>query len=549
MSRYVRICVALALVSAFSLTIPASAAPGTPKWVLHVQRFPGGISNGVRAYLDQDLMAAQRGGGGSAAFAAQASSAVRAVAEADPITNIQINTVDSSPPLPQNETSVAFNPADSDFVVAAANDYINAGLWIGHSSDGGQTWSSWFQTPQVGLTRDPCTGSDPSVVYSARDQAFYVSTLCFSRAHPESEIHIWRSTNNGATWTPSRLSGVAVSNLSVNSAGSIVVDNSVFYDKELLAVDNNPSSASYGRLYMTYVKFHLQGSGFSDFCPVQVAFTDDTDPNHDGSLRDAVWTRTSVVPDRPGARGLGESANQWATPVVDDQGGLDIAYAIEDCNTAIDRGLRFRRSTDGGVSFSAAVRIDKAGQFQDNPDPGDLLPDKTPRLPISLSLTFDRVHHALVFAYQNNVNRAVSGADISIQRSDDYGATWSDAQFVSVADGAPAPNDQFFPAIGTDPSGVIHAIWFDNRNDTGNRLIETFHADSADGGVTWTANDDISTAAWDPNSAFFSSGSFIGDYNWIAPASTDREYPVWTDGRNSPGPPFGQTDLFTGFGF
>jgi hypothetical protein len=543
MRRYVRVFAALALGSAFGLTAipPAGATSGTPRWVLHVQRYPGGISNGVRAYAEGDVISAQRTVSGS-------TTSVPPASKAGGLTNIQMNE-DSSPPMPQNETSVAFNLTDPNQVVAASNDYVNTGLWIGHSSNGGQTWSSWFQAPQVGPTRDACTGGDPSVVYSLRDSAFYVSTLCFSRAHPESELHVWRSTDNGAHWTPSRLSGIAVSNLFLNKAGDLVTDPSVFYDKELLAVDNNPASDFYGRLYMTYVKFHFRASGFSDFCPVQVAFTDDTDPNDDGSLRDGVWTRSSVVPDNPKAGGLGESANQWAMPVVDDQGGLDIAYALEECNTAIDHGLRFRRSIDGGVSFSPAVTIDKPGQFQDNPDPGDLLPDKTPRLPISPSLTFDPVHAGLVFAYQNNVNSAVSGADISVQRSADYGGSWSDAQFISVGGGAPAANDQFFPAIGTDPSGVIHAIWFDNRNDPGNRMIETFHADSADGGATWSANGNISTADWDPNTAFFSSGSFIGDYNWIAPASTSREYAVWTDGRNSPGPPLGQTDIFTGFGF
>ena len=55
----------------------------------------------------------------------------------------------------------------------------------------------------------------------------------------------------------------------------------------------------------------------------------------------------------------GPSANQWALPLVDDQGGVDIAYASEDCNTAFDRGLFFKRSTDGGNTFGTTVQIDK----------------------------------------------------------------------------------------------------------------------------------------------------------------------------------------------
>jgi hypothetical protein len=74
-------------------------------------------------------------------------------------------------------------------------------------------------------------------------------------------------------------------------------------------------------------------------------------------------------------------------------------------------------------------------------------------------------------------------------------------------------------------------------------MIETFQALSTDGGRTWNQTN-ISTAAWDPGQSFFTCGCFIGDYNAIA-ASDDVSYPAWTDGRNTPGRPLGQTDIFT----
>jgi hypothetical protein len=107
-----------------------------------------------------------------------------------------------------------------------------------------------------------------------------------------------------------------------------------------------------------------------------------------------------------------------------------------------------------------------------------------------------------------------------------------------------APGDQFFPWVSVDKSGGIHVIWFDNRNDPGNTLIETWEL------ITKTlsfapANFDISTASWNPNNAFFASGSFIGDYNGLDAVAKNLDYPVWTDGRNSPGPPLGEADIFT----
>jgi hypothetical protein len=231
-------------------------------------------------------------------------------------------------------------------------------------------------------------------------------------------------------------------------------------------------------------------------------------------------------------------------PVVDSSGALDIAYALEDCNTALDRGFFFTRSTNGGATYSPAVPIDKPGQFADNPNPQDKLNPKKFRAPISPSLVFNPVTGSLSFAYQNNVNRQTSGADISFQQSRDLGATWSDAKTISTtAGGAAAPNDQYFPWLSVDEAGNLHAIWFDNRNDPRNTMMETFQAFSSDDGGTWR-NWDISSVSWNPDDAFFNSGSFIGDYNAIA-ASTEVVYPVWTDGRNTPGRPLGQTDIFT----
>jgi len=110
--------------------------------------------------------------------------------------------------------------------------------------------------------------------------------------------------------------------------------------------------------------------------------------------------------------------------------------------------------------------------------------------------------------------------------------------------GNPAPHDQFFPWIAVDPQGITHIVWLDNRNDPTNVNIETFEQQTLDTSV-FLSNVDISTASWNPNAGFFSSGAFIGDYIGVAAAENGIEYPVWTDGRKSLGPPLGQTDIYT----
>jgi hypothetical protein len=501
----------------------------TPRWVLHTQRFSGGISAGVRAMASPAAAAAQ-----ARHLRASGTSAAPALA------NVQMND-DSNPPLPQNETSVAYNTRNPLIAVAASNDYVSGGVAIMRTANGGQSWRTTRVTPQFLGTRDFCSGGDPAVAYSHRDRAFYISQLCFFRALPFSEVHVIKSVDNGKTWTPGRQAARAASNYDY-TAGT--VDDTIFNDKEYIAVDNTPTSPHYGRLYVTYTKFHLLADGSSDYCPIQLAYTD-TIPTNDPSL--TVFSHTPVSPDAPGAGGVGESANQFSVPQVERTGALDIGYALEECNSSLDHGFRFQKSTNGGTSFLAApVQVDKPGQFLDNPDPGDLLPPTVFRAPNTLSIDYSQTTGTLTYLYQNYINGAVSGADISVQQSHDGGLHWTDARFLSTqAGGGPAGNDQFFPWVDSSPDGNLYAIWFDRRRDPANRNIDTWQATSTNDGRSWPQRR-ISTRSWNPDLGFFTSGAFIGDYNGIA-ASNRAVYPVWTDGRNNAieRTGIGETDIFT----
>ena len=302
-------------------------------------------------------------------------------------------------------------------------------------------------------------------------------------------------------------------------------------------------SPHYGRIYVTHVKFHMQPNGFSDYCPVQLDYTDDV-PTFNPRL--TVFRHTNVVPDQPGGPGKGQSANQWPRPQVEANGTLDITYALEDCNSSLDRHFEMQKSTDGGATVMAhPIRIDHPGEFVDNPDLGDILPPTKFRAPASTGFWYDAANGMLGFAYQNNRDRATSGANISFEQSANGGLTWTPMRYISItATGQPAPNDQFFPSLTSLANGRWVAIWYDRRNDPGNTRIETFQAKSSDG-VTWT-NQDISTKSWNPNLSFFSSGAFIGDYIGVS-ASTTHIYPTWADGRTTQirRTGIGNTDIFT----
>src|SRR5437588_11960523 len=130
--RTLTMIVALATVAAFAAATPAVANGSTqvPRWLLHVQNFPGGISAGVRAMADPATVHAQATVSRTATTASTATFGP----------NVQMNT-DSNPPLPQNETAVAASLDNPKVAVAAANDYVSGGNVVMRTLDGGLHWS------------------------------------------------------------------------------------------------------------------------------------------------------------------------------------------------------------------------------------------------------------------------------------------------------------------------------------------------------------------------------------------------------------------------
>jgi hypothetical protein len=521
-------CTVLTAAADVVLPSAAGAADAKPRWVLHVERFSGGISNGVRFSLDPDVVAAQ-------ARRAPLMAQPRSAGEG----NVQMNN-DSYPPVPQNEESVAYSTDDPLIAVAAANDYVSGGVVVMRTKDGGRTWRSTRVVPQYAVTGDFCTGGDPAVAYSARDHAFYMSQLCFFRAATPSEVHVFKSLDNGATWTPGRFAAVAATNFDPSTGEP---DESIFNDKEYIAVDNTPTSSHYGRLYVTYTRFHMRANGRSDSCPIELSYTDHVPSENP---RQTIWQHTEVVRDRFDQNGVGSSANQFSVPVVEKNGSLDIAYILEECNTSLDHGLRFQKSTDGGASFlPKPVKVNKPGQWADNPNKDDLLPHTAFRAPNTVALAYSPDTGTLAYVYTNYIDGRADG-NIDVSLSQDGGLNWSDARTISLGRGGePARNNQFFPWIAAKPNGHFVAMWLDRRQDPNNHDIGTFEARSSDDGKTWR-NIGISTKTWNPDQGFFKSGAFIGDYSGIA-ANDQVIYPAWTDGRrNAIGDTgIGETDVFT----
>jgi hypothetical protein len=112
-----------------------------------------------------------------------------------------------------------------------------------------------------------------------------------------------------------------------------------------------------------------------------------------------------------------------------------------------------------------------------------------------------------------------------------------------------AVGHQLFPDISAGGGGVLHAIWWDSRNDPnysperpiGNDAsgvtgpsIDAYAATSTDGGATWTGQVRLSSVSSNPNYEQFDNRAvpFAGDYLWITSHGTTA-FGVWTDWRNT----------------
>jgi hypothetical protein len=111
-----------------------------------------------------------------------------------------------------------------------------------------------------------------------------------------------------------------------------------------------------------------------------------------------------------------------------------------------------------------------------------------------------------------------------------------------------ASGHQVYPDISAD-GGVLHAIWWDSRNDPcysptrpiGNCAdrstvpsLDVYATTSTDAGATWAGSTRLTDVASNPNYEQFDNRSvpFAGDYLWVTSLG-DFAYATWTDWRNT----------------
>jgi hypothetical protein len=503
---------------------------------------------------------------------------------------------------PQDEPSLAVNPLNGT-VVVGANDYgiggpVGGGVYT-HLKGAAFPSPTYFPpfpllcagggtTPAAGVCSfeaPPLGTGDPALVWSARFNEYYYTSLGFAADNCASGVFFYRS-GNGLDWTRPVINrflatptttGGGLRTVTYWDGGPSGQDCHIFNDKEWIAVDNTPTSPFYGRIYVTWTQFMLDPTGlFYVSSPIQLAYSD----NHGDTFSNPIDVTGTISPNPncPGfaapalsARNPGHCVeDQFSVPVVGTDGTVYVSFINGQHETPIehrdqylvtrvtpattasgftvqgaflatfpvyDASDDYPTQTSGGQSRSTlcnsnfrlastqgfAIRVDGTTASKDQ---------------LYIAWADDRVKagqfagitvgpRSSGYACPNGL---MTDNDVFIIRSNDQGLTWTSPIQVNQDKPQGTVNniDQFFPWVAVNQKGQVAVLYQDRRYDTTpipNKLARATVSTTTNL-ATWK---ETLIAQFPSNlDNAFRDGAFIGDYNNDLITNDGTIYAVYT---------------------
>jgi hypothetical protein len=377
----------------------------------------------------------------------------------------------------QNEEQIVTNPMDPDNLVAVWRDFRLGYRRVGYAAsfDGGITWAeNLFEEPTYPWH------SDPGLTVDA-DGNFYAVILSYVSINQENGLFVYRSTDGGLTW-----------------GGPVTVVNgvpNVFEDKELIACDRTGGSND-GNLYVAWARFGwgtdimfsrstdggqsfttaididggsevqwpvpvvgADGTVYVAWCnysPLSIRFNKSTD----GGVSFGSDRTLEPVSFYPGGY-INGGITTFAYPAMDADitGGQwdgNLYVAFMDYGVGSDTDIFFKRSTDGGTTWSDRTRIndDAEGNERDQFHPWITIDERG-----VISVVFlDRRNDPGNYLY-----------DLYMTQSNDAGLTWSRNLRISDVSSDPQAGQLTAGLLGeyigvTSSYGRVNVLWTDTRN-------------------------------------------------------------------------------------
>ncbi|HEV2119892.1 MAG TPA: hypothetical protein VGS11_07305 [Candidatus Bathyarchaeia archaeon] len=491
---------------------------------------------------------------------------------------------------PQDEPAVTANPSTGT-VVVGANDYgiggpVGGGVYthIKGAAFPSPTYFPPFPLLCAGGSGSTCVFSappigtgDPALVYGARYNEYYYTSIGFANDNCASGVFLYRSSN-GLDWTRPVINrflatptatGGGIRTITYYDGGPTGQNCMTFNDKEWIAVDNTPTSLFYGRIYVTWSQFNLDPSGmFATSSPIMLAYSDDRGDTFSNPIdvTGAPGNTNCMFPAIPANTGRCVE-DQFSVPVVGTDGTIYVTFINGEFSATSSRdqylvsrvhpgsgfsvdgpfqatfpvydqpNLDYPTQTTGGQGRSTLCnsnfRLAATEGFAIKVDGTNAANDK-----LYIAWADDRAHQGefsgVTVGPRSSGYACPAGKmtdnDVFIIRSDNQGSSWTEPIQVNQdkAPGTVNNKDQFYPWVSVNQKGQVAVLYQDRRYDNTpvpNKLARATVGTSTDL-VTWKETL-IAQFASNLDNAF-RDGAFIGDYNNDLITNDGTIYAVYT---------------------
>jgi hypothetical protein len=389
----------------------------------------------------------------------------------------------------QSESSIFIDPNVKNNAFNSNNSFgtgPNVGTFYGVDSWMTNNGGSSFTGTHLGIG-GPNWG-DPAAAID-RNGRYY----CGFITGPSFGQSVAYSTNQGVTWT----------NVNIASSGQL--------DKNHLWVDNSASSPYLGNVYSAWTCFGGPN-------PNQIEIERSTNGGVSWSPRLSISNAVAAG-----------SHNQGVNIQTGPSGEVYVAWAIYDSWPSVETAIGFTKSTDGGVTYSAASRIVTniagiRGMLK------TVRVNSFPVMAVDNTNTPTRGNIYIVWTNQGvpGINTGTD-FDVYMVRSTNGGTSWSTPIRVNQ-DPINAGKKHWLPWIACDNvTGALSVVFYDDRN-TSSTMTEVYTAYSFDAGNTW-ADFRVGDVAFTPSPIPGLASGYFGDYLGLD-AQGGKVYPAFFDNRS-----------------
>jgi hypothetical protein len=200
---------------------------------------------------------------------------------------------------------------------------------------------------------------------------------------------------------------------------------------------------------------------------------------------------------------------EYPYPVVAADGSLYVFY-MDGWGYCADGYIKYRKSSDGGATFGAEVTVVAASQPCSPIHGGGF--DQFRFFSIITAAANPLNSQELYVSWTDDNGIQYGKTDVLYAHSTDGGVTWRPPARLSHDDPV-AYRDHITPVFAFSETGRLHAFWLDRRDDPSNQLWHGYHTSTLDG-VTWEEDNQVSTQAFDLNLYFPPPSGYnaAGDY-------------------------------------